>query len=194
MTEKRFTINNSNIVQDGYFIKDNVGNFSFPTTIDGSDLIMYHKALNKLNDENEQLKQEMGDLGTIHAEEINKIENEFDDEILKLEKENEQLKERCIQFDFLKAENSHMKSVLEENEQLKQQIRDMSRFGGTGEHIRLSINIETGELQRHIYASGQWFGDFDRVLCENWISKEDYQKFIDRVIEVYNTEFKGDVE
>lgn len=33
-----------------------------------------------------------------------------------------------------------------------------------------------------------------RVLCENWISKEDYQKFIDRVIEVYNTEFKGDEE
>ena len=82
----------------------------------------------------------------------------------------------------------------QENEQLKQQIDNMSRFEHTGEHIRLSINIETGELQRHIYATGQWFGDFDRVLCENWINEEDYQKFIDRVIEVYNTEFKGDVE
>ena len=57
MTEKRFTINNSNIVRDGYFIKDNVGNFSFPTTTDGSDLIMYHKAMNELSEENEQLKQ-----------------------------------------------------------------------------------------------------------------------------------------
>lgn len=81
-----------------------------------------------------------------------------------------------------------------EIEQLKQQINDMLRFEHTGEHIRLSINIETGKLQRHIYATGQWFGDFDRALCENWISKEDYQRFIDRVIEVYNTEFKGDVE
>lgn len=61
---KRFTINNSNIVRDGYFIKDNVGNFSFPTTIDGSDLIMYHKALNKLSEENEQLKQFIKDLAT----------------------------------------------------------------------------------------------------------------------------------
>ena len=81
-----------------------------------------------------------------------------------------------------------------ENKKLKEEIEKLQRFEHTGEHIRLSINIETGKLQRHIYATGQWFGDFDRVLCENWISKEDYQKFIDRVIEVYNTEFKGDVE
>ena len=88
-------------------------------------------------------------------------------------------------------ENQKLKK---ENEQLKQQINDMSRFEHTGEHIRLSINIETGELQRHIYATGQWFGDFDRVLCENWINKEDYQRFIDRVIEVYNTEFKKELQ
>ena len=91
----------------------------------------------------------------------------------------------------LHDENQKLKK---ENEQLKQQINDMSRFEHTGEHIRLSINIETGELQRHIYATGQWFGDFDRVLCENWINKEDYQRFIDRVIEVYNTEFKKELQ
>lgn len=81
-----------------------------------------------------------------------------------------------------------------ENEQLKSEIEKLSKFENNGEHIRLSINIETGELQRYIYATGQWFGDFDRVLCTNWITEKDYQKFIDRVIEIYNTEFKGDVE
>ena len=49
--------------------------------------------LNQLNEENEQLKQEMRDLGTAHAEEINKIEDEFNEEILKLEKENGQLRQ-----------------------------------------------------------------------------------------------------
>ena len=80
-------------------------------------------------------------------------------------------------------EKEKFEKLLSENEQLK-------RFENTGEHIRLSINIETNELQRHIYATGQWFGDFDRVLCKNQISEEDYQKFIDRIIEVYNSEFK----
>lgn len=59
MTEKRFTIEKSSIVEDGFFICDNTGKFSFPTTKDKSDLIMYVKHLNKLNNENEQLKQEL---------------------------------------------------------------------------------------------------------------------------------------
>lgn len=104
-------------------------------------------------------------------------------------------KEKKYYFDMqLSKIEELLNDLSDENEQLKQQINNMSRFEHTGEHIRLSINIETGKLQRHIYATGQWFGDFDRVLCENWINEEDYQKFIDRVIEVYNTEFKGDVE
>lgn len=49
-----------------------------------------------------------------------------------LEDENEQLKsdysEQCIQLDFLKAENSHMKQVLEENEQLKQQVQNIHKL------------------------------------------------------------------
>lgn len=82
----------------------------------------------------------------------------------------------------------------DENEELKKELNKLKKFEHGGEHIRLSINIETGELQRHIYATGQWFGDFDRVLVDNWLSKEDYQRFIDRVIEVYNTEFKKELE
>ena len=75
-----------------------------------------------------------------------------------------------------------------------EKLNKLEKFEHGGEHIRLSINIETGELQRHIYATGQWFGDFDRVLVDNWLSKEDYQRFINRVIEVYNTEFKKELE
>ena len=58
MTEKRFTIEKSSIVEDGFFIYDTTGKFSFPTTKDKSNLIMYEKQLNELNNENEQLKKE----------------------------------------------------------------------------------------------------------------------------------------
>ena len=60
--------------------------------------------LNGLNEEIYELTQEMGELGRIHAEEINKIEDEFDEEILKLEKENEQLK----------SENEYLKQRLDD--------------------------------------------------------------------------------
>lgn len=56
MTAKRFMIEKSSIVEDGFFICDNTGKFSFPTTRDKSELIMYVKHLNELNNENEQLK------------------------------------------------------------------------------------------------------------------------------------------
>lgn len=88
----------------------------------------------------------------------------------------------------------HIEDLTQENKELKEKIEKLQRFGHTGEHIRLSINIETGKLQRHIYTTGQWFGDFDRVLCTNWISEKEYQRFIDRVIEVYNTEFKKELK
>ena len=81
-----------------------------------------------------------------------------------------------------------------ENEKLKQQLNKLSMFGNTTENIRLSINHETGKLQRHIYGTGVWFGDFDRVLCKSFITEDDYQRFIDRIIEVYNTEFSKDKE
>ena len=59
MTEKRFNIVQSEIVEDGKFIQDNNKKYSFPTTKDSSSLIMYEKALNELSDENEQLKKEL---------------------------------------------------------------------------------------------------------------------------------------
>ena len=45
----RFTIKNSKIIQDGYFIKDEEKTYTFPTTTDGSDLLSYSKALNELH-------------------------------------------------------------------------------------------------------------------------------------------------
>ena len=102
----------------------------------------------------------------------------------KLSKQNKQMIK--LQLDFV--------DLKEENEQLKKELNKLKKFEYGGEHIRLSINIETGELQRHIYATGQWFGDFDRILVDNWLSKEDYQRFIDRLIEVYNTEFKKELQ
>ena len=59
-------------------------------------------------------------------------------------------------------------------------------------HVRLSINIENKKLQRHEYAKAIWFGDFDTALVKNYISEENFEKFIDRIIEVYNTEFRDD--
>lgn len=70
----------------------------------------------------------------------------------KFYEENEQLKsqysEQCIQLDFLKAENSHMKQVLEENEQLKQDktnlhramSRDRLRYLNENEKLKQQIN------------------------------------------------------
>lgn len=49
--------------------------------------------LNRLYDENQQLLSEMSELGASHAEEINKIEDSFDKEILELEKKNMMLEQ-----------------------------------------------------------------------------------------------------
>ena len=65
MSEKRFMIEKSSIVEDGFFIYDNTGKFSFPTTKGKSKLIMYAKQLNELNDETEQLKSVNQELSNI---------------------------------------------------------------------------------------------------------------------------------
>ena len=91
--------------------------------------------------------------------------------------ENEQLKE----------ENEYLKELLDKYEI---ETNDFDKFMNNREHIRLSINVETNELQRHIYGTGNWFGDFDRVLVKKWLDESTYQEFINRIIEVYNTEFK----
>ena len=50
----------------------------------------------------------------------------------KLKKENEQLKskysEQCTQLDFLKNENRHMRDLVNENKQLKQQLASIDRL------------------------------------------------------------------
>lgn len=125
---------------------------------------------------------------------VNCDEDLFLELVNELNDENDILKQKLKTKYIVNKQYEELQRLKEENEQLKSAIEKLSKFENNGEHIRLSINIETGELQRHIYATGQWFGDFDRVLCTNWITEKDYQKFIDRVIEIYNTEFKGDVE
>ena len=57
MTEKRFEIIKSAIIDGARVIKDNENKYTFATTFETATLINYRKALNELNDENEQLKQ-----------------------------------------------------------------------------------------------------------------------------------------
>lgn len=75
-----------------------------------------------LKKENEQLKYEMGELGTAHAEEINSIEDKFDEEILKLEKENEQLKQDGLYWaQTAEARRKEIDKLRKDNTILKQQ-------------------------------------------------------------------------
>jgi len=94
MAEKRFILTENGIIdtqtQEQY--QKITSKEHICESISFSNLLDICKLLNELAEENNDLKQEMGDLGTAHAEEINKIEDEFDEEILKLENENEQLK------------------------------------------------------------------------------------------------------
>lgn len=56
---KRFKIVNSNIIEDGKFIKDKNLKYSFPTTKDVTSLIMYEKVLNDLDEQNQKNNQEI---------------------------------------------------------------------------------------------------------------------------------------
>ena len=56
MTEKRFEIIKSAIIDGARVIKDNENKYTFATTFETATLINYRKALNELNDEKEQLK------------------------------------------------------------------------------------------------------------------------------------------
>ena len=62
MTEKRFEIIKSAIIDGARVIKDNENKYTFATTFETATLVNYRKALNELNDENEQLKQQIKDL------------------------------------------------------------------------------------------------------------------------------------
>lgn len=75
MNDKRFTIKKSNRVEDGKFIDDSTGKLVFPTTKDASDLVMYEKGLNELNDENIDLKRNLKDCEKLKTKRLNKIRN-----------------------------------------------------------------------------------------------------------------------
>ena len=94
-----------------FIYKDNSMWFSFIDRQTGKHLnaIMCCNLMNELHEENEQLKHDATVLICSNQE---------------YRKENEQLKselsEKDIQLDFLKAENSHMSNLVNENKQLKQ--------------------------------------------------------------------------
>ena len=60
MTEKRFKITKSKLVQNAYVIEDKEKQFTFPTLVgDSRGLIAYKEALNELSKEDEKLKSEI---------------------------------------------------------------------------------------------------------------------------------------
>lgn len=97
MTEKRFKITKSKLVQNAHVIEDGKKQFTFPTLVgDNRGLIGYEKALNELSEENEQLKQS------------------FDKSLLNHTK-------TCDEYRILSKKN---KRLTEENEELKQEIEE----------------------------------------------------------------------
>ena len=120
MTEKRFEMVITGADGSFHYLDKNTGE-KITSTLE------LENKLNELHEENIELKQEMGDLGTAHAEEINKIEDEFYEEILKWEKKNEQLKTTIQQ---LTNDNTKQKkklnTAMKENEELKSLIKALS--------------------------------------------------------------------
>ena len=72
MTEKRFEIIKSAIIDGARVIKDNENKYTFATTFETATLINYRKALNELNDKNEQLKNHIQEL----QNHLKRLENE----------------------------------------------------------------------------------------------------------------------
>lgn len=92
MTEKRFEIKKSTIIDGARVIKDNEKKYTFATTFETATLINYRKALNELNDENNQLKSICKD----HRDHA----IDFKADCVRLEKENLDLSE---ELDYYKA-------------------------------------------------------------------------------------------
>ena len=70
MTEKRFDIIKSVIIDGAKVIRDNENKYTFATTFETATLISYRKALNELNDENEQLKLVVKEVIELLSEEV----------------------------------------------------------------------------------------------------------------------------
>ena len=109
MTEKRF------IITDNGYVYDQKDGAIYPTV----ESVV--KSLNDFNDENEQLKVENG---------------EMEDYLGRLEEENEQLKKdlkkefipfaRADEDGITKVDTDTFIRILQENDELKQQIRNMA--------------------------------------------------------------------
>ena len=86
MTEnKRFNIRKSEIIDGAYCIFDDIGKYAFTPQMYPKSLISTCKALNELNDENEQLRLDFKEMkGLLHL---------LEDEKELLEKDNKELKD-----------------------------------------------------------------------------------------------------
>ena len=70
---KRFKIVDSNIINDGKFIKDNNLKYSFPTIKDASTLVMYEKVLNEQEEtiqEYKHLVKALEEVSNFYIEEL----------------------------------------------------------------------------------------------------------------------------
>ena len=108
--KKRFDIVKSKLVKNAYVIEDKEKQFTFPTLVgDNRGLIAYEKALNKLSEENEELKNDLNDA-------LNRIEERSND-IQLLKEENE------LKADFRNFINEDIVRIKNENEQLKKEVK-----------------------------------------------------------------------
>ena len=111
--KKRFDIVKSKLVKNAYVIEDKEKQFTFPTLVgDNRGLIAYEKALNKLSEENEELKNDLNDA-------LNRIEERSND--IQLLKEENDLKgdfRNFIYEDIIRIKN--------ENKELKKEVKNLN--------------------------------------------------------------------
>lgn len=171
MSEKRFEIIESAIIDGARVIKDNDKKYTFASTFETATLINYRKALNELNNENKELKMGINSLKLL-VQDWEALDEEKDEQLdrqsqalKKLKKENEQLKskysEQCTQLDFLKDENKHMRYVLNENKQLKQ--RNTNQYNQLNELWQI---IEEENWEKLIAMKKQLKEDEERLQKE----------------------------
>ena len=104
----------------------------------------------ELKEENEQLKSQIEHLKI----KMNRERNATTKQHRKWDKEvHEQLSEQATQIGFLKDENRHMKSVLEENRELKKLLKKISNPNG-------EIWLDNGQIIRlKKIINGEWVND-----------------------------------
>lgn len=124
-----------------------------------------YNLLNELHKENKQLNQEMGDLGAAHAEEIGRIEDEFDEEMLKLEKENEFLKKsikrqqgsnnECSKLVFdLNDKNQRLKKALKKIKKENRDLKNEVHFYKCFQKNARDLEKENRQLKQEIWDLG----------------------------------------